>query len=400
MKLLIISMSFPYPPKSGGKSRQYNLIKYLSKNHEIYLVSLIYKDELVYIPEMLNYCKKISVCPVENNYASKFFRLVRMFISLFTSTPIGVAAKENRKMYKEIREYLSYNPDIVQVEWVQMAHYLPFGQLDRTPLVLVEHDVSYVPLKRLCETHRGIMKFILTREWKKMQSYECFICAKFNKIIVMSEIDKKRLSLLNSNFDIVVIPNGADVVNIRPNFHRDETNSLLFIGWMRHQPNKDAVLFFLKEIFPCIVKENPNVSVFIVGQHNDNDIYDYVYKNHMDNIILTGYVEDITTYLYNCTIYICPLRIGGGTRLKILEAMAAGIPVISTSIGSEGLNVEHDEHIVIADSPEDFKNATLELLYNKELRERIARSARCFVEENYGWDAISDQNSTIYNNMV
>ncbi|MBA7536043.1 D-inositol-3-phosphate glycosyltransferase [subsurface metagenome] len=398
MKILIISMAFPYPTKAGGKLRVYNLIREVSKYHEIYLISLIYKDEIEYIPEMLKFCKQVEVVPFEHTRFSKMTRWLRIFTSLFTKTPVEMAAKESRSMQKKVNEIITNEFDIIQVEWLQMTQYLPFDQLKNIPLILVEHDVSYVPWQRRIQTEKGLLKYIARREFSKVKNYERKICQNFDKIIVMSEIDKNRLSMLHKNLDIRVVPNGVDTENIQATVKREDANSLLFIGWMRHQPNRDAMNFFLDQIFPLISKAIPNTKLYVVGQHTPKNIVNLAKSN--PNIICTGYVKDVGEYLYNCTTYICPLRIAGGTRLKILEAMAAGIPVVSTSIGAEGLNVTADENILIADTPEEFAEMTIRLLRNPELRERIAYNARIFVEENYQWKKIAENMIGVYKEVI
>jgi glycosyltransferase involved in cell wall biosynthesis len=398
MKILIISMSFPYPPKSGGKLRVYNLIREVSKYHEIYLISLIYKDELEYIPELLKFCKQVEVVPVEHTRFSKMTRWLRIFTSLFTKTPVEVAAKESRLMRKKVNEIITNEFDIIQVEWLQMAHYLPFNRLKNIPLILVEHDVAYIPSQRRIQTVNKVLKYIARREYNKMKNYEQKMCQNFDKILVMSEIDKNRLLMLNQNLHIRVVPNGVDTENIQAKIKREDANSLLFIGWMKHQANRDAMTLFLNQIFPLISKAIPNTKLYVVGQHTPKNIVNLAKSN--PNIICTGYVKDVRDYLYKCTTYICPVRISGGTRLKILEAMAAGIPVVSTAIGAEGLNVTADENILIADSPEEFAEATLKLLRNHELRERIAHNARILVEENYQWKKIAEKMSEVYEEVV
>lgn len=399
MKILIISMSFPYPPKSGGKIRVYNLIREISKYHEIYLISLIYKDEVEYIPELLKFCKQVEVVRFEHTCLSKIIRWLQIILCLFTKKPVEVAAKESRSMRKKINEIIINNEfDIIQVEWLQMAHYLPFNLIIKTPLILVEHDVSYIPWQRRCQLEKGILKYISKRECNKIVNYEREITQKFDKIVVVSEIDKDRLLMLHNNYDISIILNGVDTDNIQEKVKREYTNSLLFIGWMRHHPNSDAMDFFLKQILPLISKVIPDTKLYVVGQHTPKNIVNYASLNQ--NIIFTGYVKDVKEYLYTCTIFICPLRIAGGTRLKILEAMAAGIPVVSTLIGAEGLNITHNENILIADTPEEFAEATIKLLRNHKLRERIAHNARIFVEENHQWKKIADDLIEVYEDVI
>lgn len=391
-------MTFPYPPKSGGKVRVFNLIKEVSKYHDVHLLSLASKDELDFVPIMLKYCKQVEVVPFQHNSFSRLIRWVRIFSNLFTQVPLEVAAKESAEMKKKVKKIINDDFDVIQVEWLQMAHYLPFDLLKNTPLILVEHDVAYVPLKRRSLTETGILKYVLKRECSKMKKYEQEMCHKFSKIIAMSEIDKERLLELNENLDVYVVPNGVDTRYISPKIDQEDAGSLLFIGWMKHYPNRDAMIFFLKQVFPLIITKIPSIKVYIVGQHAPQEILNLAESN--PNIICTGYVEDVREYLHKCTVYICPLRIGGGTRLKILEAMAAGIPIVSTTIGAEGLSVVHGENILLSDSPEMFSKETINLLNNPKLRSKLVKNARNFVEENYDWEMIAQKQMAIYDISV
>ena len=391
-------MSFPYPPKSGGKVRVFNLIKEISKYHDVYLLSLASKDELDFVPVMLKYCKTVEIVPFEHNILSRLIRWVRIFSNLFTQVPIEVAAKESTGMKKKVKTIIDNGLDLIQVEWLQMAQYLPFHLLKNTPLILTEHDVAYVPLKRRSLTEIGILKYIMRRECYKMKNYEQETCHRFNKIISVSDLDKERLLKLSEDLDVYVVPNGVNTHYISPKTDHEDTGSLLYIGWMKHYPNRDAMLFFLKQVFPLIIKEVPNTKVFIVGQYAPEEILSLAKSN--PNIVCTGYVEDVREYLHKCTVYICPLRIGGGTRLKILEAMAAGIPIVSTTIGAEGLSVKHGENILLSDSADTFAKETISLLNNPELRLKLAKSARNFVEQNYDWEMIAQKQMAVYDLLV
>ena len=399
MKVLMISMTFPYPLKSGGKVRVFNLIRELSQNHEIYLVSLIHKDELCHVSKMYDYCRQIEVVPIEHNTISKLVRAIKIMASVFTNIPAEIAAKDSIKFKKRIRNIISANKfDAIQVEWIQMAHYVPFDQITRIPKILTEHDVAYVPIQRRAEHERGLLKYILSRECRKMKQYEEKFCKRFEAIIAMSDTDKQRLLDLDDSFNVSVIPNGVSTDDIKPNLTPRAGVDLLFIGWMKHYPNRDAMYFFLNQIYPVLIQKRPDVKIYIVGQHVPAELLRKA--EGLKNVIFTGYVEDISEYLNKCTVYICPLRIGGGTRLKILEAMAAGIPIVSTSIGAEGLDLTHGEHLLIADNPNDFAHSICSLLENQTLRQHMAQSARTFVEKKYAWKGIAKRQMELYETLV
>lgn len=193
---------------------------------------------------------------------------------------------------------------------------------------------------------------------------------------------------------IIAIPNGVEtkiplVQNNTPSNH-----NLIFNGSLSYWPNFDAMNFFLSEIFPLIIKTIPDCKLLITGKNESVDIS--LLPHHNGHVVFTGFVDDITTLVSSCAACVVPLRHGAGTRLKVLEAMAAGTPVVTTSKGAEGLNVQHGQHLLLADSPKDFAHNTIQILQNQRLREKIIREGRNLVENLYDWRIIGEKlNQTI-----
>ena len=230
-----------------------------------------------------------------------------------------------------------------------------------------------------------------------MKKWETKFAMNFDLCVTMYDNEKKFLQSINPKLNIAVIPNGVDVENFKPLPDNFRTNNLLYIGKMDYQPNVDAVLYFIKEIFPVIKRETKNIKFIIVGSNPAKEIKQL--ENNKD-IIVTGYVNDVRPFYEQCALSVVPLRAGGGTRLKILESMAFGRPVISTSIGCEGLDVCNNENIIISDKPQEFARKTIELLQNKDFREKISKNARNLVECNYSWKSIAKRQIQIYEKLT
>jgi glycosyltransferase involved in cell wall biosynthesis len=219
----------------------------------------------------------------------------------------------------------------------------------------------------------------------------------FNQCITVSEADRQLLLDSNPHLHVDVIPNGVDLEKYQPLPLPSETaaRSLLFLGNMGYPPCADAALYFCEQIFPIIHKTENTSEFWVVGR----DPRPEVLELNNDRIHVTGRVEDVIPYYLQSSICVVPLRAGGGTRLKILEAMALGRPVVSTTIGCEGLNVENGKHLLIADSPAEFAQQTIRLFQDRHLYQRISANGRRLVETQYGWDQIAKKLMDVYSEL-
>ena len=223
--------------------------------------------------------------------------------------------------------------------------------------------------------------------YRKFLRYERWLYAKFNYSIVVTERDRQGLiDLVHlKEKQVGVVPNGVDTQYNTLLQNTREPDTLIFNGSLTYQNNYDAMDFFLKDIFPLIVKQIPEVQIKITGSTLGVPIESF---SSMSRVIFTGYLEDIRPIISESCVCVVPLRMGGGTRLKILEAMALGTPVISTSKGAEGLNIEAGTHLLIADTPQEFAALTIKLLHDRELRRTLAKNAASLVKEKYDWTKI------------
>jgi glycosyltransferase involved in cell wall biosynthesis len=229
-----------------------------------------------------------------------------------------------------------------------------------------------------------------------MGDWEIKTLKRFDKCLVVSNLDMRYLHSVCPELRISVIENGVDVVQYAPLPKNSEKKDLLFLGGLGYEPNSDAVLHFCSRILPLIRKEIPQCRFFIVGKNPSQDL-----RNLADgeSVSVTGYVDDPVPYYQRCDILVVPLRAGGGSRLKILESMALGRPVVSTSIGCEGLEVRNDQHLLIADPPQEFARQCVRLLTDNSLYDRMALQGRKLVEQKYSWDRISNNLQEVYSRL-
>jgi glycosyltransferase involved in cell wall biosynthesis len=243
----------------------------------------------------------------------------------------------------------------------------------------------------------ALARYYLSLQAKKLKQLEISECGKFDVNIVVSESDRYELGKIALNANISIVPNGVDTNYFIP-LREDDSPSLIYTGGMNMFANRDAVLYFVKEIFPKISMRVPNVKFFAVGQDPPPEL-----KRLSDTdkkIVVTGYVNDIRHLVGAATVYVVPLRVGGGTRLKVLDAMAMGKAIVSTSIGCEGLSVNNDVNILVADTPSAFAEKTVELMRNPYRRKSLGEMARKLVEIEYDWSIIGRNLQIIYENAI
>ncbi|MHB1161896.1 MAG: glycosyltransferase, partial [Chloroflexota bacterium] len=285
--------------------------------------------------------------------------------------------------------------DIVQFDKTEMAQYaIP----DLVPAqLLVEHVVFYHAYRRQFLTPRRFSAAHLA-DYVKLRRYELDACRRFDGIITMSPVDTQFLSArLGPHPLILDVPNGVDTDFYRFEPDLCENHDLLFVGNFDHSPNVDGVRYFLREVFPQVQASAPDTRLFIVGPGPYHTLAEVASE---PRAIPTGLVPDTRPYMERCSVFVAPILAGSGTRVKILEAMASGIPVVSTTVGAEGLGTVSGEHLLIADSPNAFAASVTRLLQDRELRERLRVNARRLVETHYGWETITDRLEQAYREVL
>jgi O-antigen biosynthesis protein len=384
-QMLVVSPFSPHPPVHGGAVRMFSLLKRLQHTVDIDLVT--YVDT----PDEMN---KTSVAALEE--ICRHVALVeRKEIS--PSGPLDPSQTHgfrSQQMTETIEYFLErYDYDIVQVEYTHMAHYMP-PPANRMIRVLVEHDVSFVSLSRSRALLSGAAaKLANLYDWMRLLRYEISAVENAEIVVVMSEHDKAELGKFADTHSIHAIPNGVDCSQFSPQNDQREPGSILFVGFFRHEPNVQAVDYFCRDVLPLIRKDRPDVRLQIVGASPPVKIQQLANEPGID---VLGKVDDISAYYRKCAVFVAPILKGSGTRLKILEAMASGSPVVSTTVGAEGLDVRDGKHLLIGDTPEAMADAVKTLLSNQELTKSIAAQARKLVVARYDWDAIAAQLLSIY----
>ena len=382
MKILVISHQLPYPLNEGANLRTFYLIRELSKNHDIYLATFIEKNNSKHLSKINQYCKSIRTIKKKRSFPLKCLQL---FLSPLVRDPYIVKINYSKKM-QDVVDELSLKVDVIQAEFLYMGQYIKQNIRKK---ILDEHNIESEIIEKQYEIEKNfIKKFFLYFQVKKIKIFERNICKLMDIIITTSSVDKQKLIEFNKN--IFVVPNG--IFKVQRKITKGNDKTLLFIGLMRYAANVDAMLYFCTEILPYIKAKVSNIKLVIVGKNPTEKIYGL----RKPDISITGEVEDISKYLKCAAVFIAPIRFGSGTRIKILEAMAFGKPIVSTSIGCMGLDVIHGENIYVADKPKTFAKYVCYLLNNENERFRVGKAGHKLVKEKYTWKSIGYSLKAIY----
>ncbi len=392
MRLLFLTPQLPFPPHKGTSLRNLNLIKGLAPHHEVHLLSFVQGGgELAVAGPLSELCASIQTVA-----APQRSLLQRLSTLAFSPLP-DVALRLASPLFAEKLEasLARMKFDAVQVEGLEMAQYYPATAASFPAVILDEHNAEYVLQRRAFEVdsrapRRWLGAAYSLVQWLKLKNYERNACRRATAVAAVSEADRRALLQLDPGLDITVVPNGVDTEYFRrrPLAQGKDSESaptLAFTGTMDFRPNVDAMTWFCHEVLPQIHRRLPRTHLVVVGQSPARGVRELA----SPFVTVTGAVEDVRPHLEKATAYVVPMRMGGGVRLKVLEAMAAGIPVVSTRAGAEGIAVEDGENLLLADKAADFAAKVVDVLTNVSLARHLATQGRKLVEDQYDWRLIT-----------
>lgn len=379
LNILFLASWYPYPPDNGGRQRTYHLVQGLARQHDVTLIGLHDSDQSPELPNELNdACRRVITLPRRAYIRGSR----RALAALFSPQPRFLADTFDEQMQQTVRQEFSGGKfDAIVASELSMAVYaaaLPHRAkiFDGVEIGIFQDAFLQAPWPA-----RG--RHALT--WYKFARYLSKLASTFEALTVPSQREWERVTSTGVNGErVFVVPNGVDC-RTPPLPVRVEPYTLIYNGALSYNANLDAVRYFRSEILPLIRVAEPRVQLKITGRANQ------VAQNELseDNVVLfTGYVSDIRAVVQSSAVCIVPLRLGGGTRLKILEAMACGVPVVATSKGAEGLGLQHNVHLLVADTPRAFAKETVALLRDRELRHRLTCAARERVCAEFDWTKV------------
>lgn len=416
MKILFLTPQLPYPPNKGTAIRNFNIIKNLAARHELWLLS--FADDAFWgkngkagngglenLRVLNQLCRYVDTVPMPRRDRGQ-----RLATALFSPAPDLVLRLSSEDFEDKLTQLLSAERfDIVQIEGLEMARLWSNAwsrtRLKERPwLVLDEHNAEYVLQRRAFQIDLGrparwvgaIYSFL---QWAKLRRYERRMCSRMDVVVTVSERDRQQLLKLNPNLHVEVVANGVDVGYFDDLDFGDAAlgeASLVFTGTMDFRPNVDGVTWFAQAVWPRILRAVPDARFYVVGRNPKPEVLGL---ERIPGIVVTGAVRDIRPFFKGAVLSIVPVRMGGGSRLKILEAMAARVPILSTTMGAEGIDITPGVDIAIADEPEDFAREAVSLLHDPEKRAALAARGRELVATRYDWPAVVPALDALYQRL-
>jgi sugar transferase (PEP-CTERM/EpsH1 system associated) len=386
MDILFLTAGLPYPPSSGATTRTYHLLRQLARRHRLHLVAYADGGEEAARKVFDACCASVTLVPWRETKHTPYF-YVELLSNVFSAVPFVVSRFSKPAMARAVGDVVGRHPiDAIYCDFLSLTRNLSSGGLP--PVLLTAHNVESVIWRRYLATERNPVKAVyILLQYLKMLRFERRTLHDIRHVACVSADDVDRLKALCPLPRYTIVPNGVDLEYFRPFPNLSAPYRLVFTGSMDWRPNQDAMRFFLTQIYPRIKRAEPRASLAIVGRQPPREL-ERLAAAYPD-VLVTGTVPDVRPYLAGAAVYVVPLRVGGGTRLKILEALAMAKPVVSTTVGCEGLALTPERDLLVADEPEAFAAAVLRLFEDPALAGRLAQAGRGVVQRTYGWDTIA-----------
>ncbi len=398
MKVLFLTQVLPFPPDSGPKVKTWNVLKCLAQTHQLTLVSFVRGDQSDAVARLRSICHEVYVVPMKRGWAQNLISLAR---SLRSGEPWVMLRDDRAEMRELVDQLADSRPfDLVHADQLNMAQYAL--RVRGVRRLLDAHNALWLLYSRLAETSTNpALRWLFRRDARLLKCYEGEMCRKFDTVLTVSDVDRQALSQAarsagqgEDRADPQVIPIAVDTEEL-PLLRRSRSaNRILHMGTMFWPPNVDGIRWFVRAVLPQIRRERPDVEFDVLGANPPAEML--AWNANGGGVRVAGYVEDPSPFLASASVFVVPLLAGGGMRVKILTAMAQGLPVVTTTIGCEGIGAVHGRHLLVADTPSEFAAATLRILAQPRLAEELGLNGRRLVEDRYSLRQLAAQLERAY----
>lgn len=399
MKVLILDEELPYPQDSGKRIRVHALLTRMAKRHDLTLLAYVGRgvDDAAVANLEGHGIRIIGVRPPRREQRGGVFYL-KLLANLFSPLPYSSWNYCARRMRRRLRELLDRKRfDLVHAEMTLLAPLL--RGMGGIPTVGVAHNVESEIWHRYLETEASwARRRYIALQGRRVDRFEATALRRLSTLCAVTDRDAAWFRDRARVERVHVVPNGVDLGYFQPLVAPEDPATLVHVGSMDWRPNGDAVSYFLREIYPRILRRVPQARFLVVGRNPGELLIKLAARYPGAHV--TGTVEDVRPYVGRGAVFVVPLRVGGGSRLKILTALAMGRAVVSTSVGAEGLEVVDGQHLLLADKPEEFADRTVALLRDPAERRRLGAAGRALVEARYGWDAIADRLEATWHEVI
>jgi sugar transferase (PEP-CTERM/EpsH1 system associated) len=393
MQILIVSPMLPYPPTWGFVTRVYQFVRLLSQRHSVSLLTFADGDQSQHAAALRAICTEVHAVP---RLMTKGKKRVSQLSSLFSSVSYQWRSHQSERMQQALNELTQRQQfDVIQIESSQLGCFE--FDLRAAALVVDEHNIEYELLHRTFHTESSPLRRAYNWvEFKKFQREEISTWQRSSGTVTTSERETEIIRTIVPGKPVKCVPNAVDVEYFSPSSESVDADAVVFTGLMKYRPNVDAALYFVRDVLPRLLAVRPSLVFYIVG----GDPPDEVKQLAGPNVVVTGTVADVRPYVYKAAVFVVPLRMGGGTRLKVLEGLSMRKAMVSTSLGCEGIDVKGERHLLIADTAESFASAVLRLLDNPAIADTLATAGRDLVDRHYRWERVVGDLEAFYEELL
>jgi polysaccharide biosynthesis protein PslH len=425
MRILFLTQIVPYPPDAGPKIKTWNLLRYLAtQGHEIILASFVRPEEVQYVTNLEQVCEVVHTVHIKR---SRLADVGYWLCSHITKRPFLIERDDLQEMHRVVGEVMkSGQVDCIHADQLTMTQYaLPYAsqksqygrtddvdQVEHAPILVFDaHNAVWTIVERMRQNLPWFLRPVAGLEARRVKRYEGMLVRAFDHILAVTEIDRMHLleaakavngrdrhnKITGSPAPVTVIPIAVDTEQIQPVSRQPGSKSILTLGTLHYPPNADGVRWFFKEVFPIVRKSIPEASLTIVGKSPPDDLIQSARQNP-EWVTVTDYVPDLRPYLSSSALVVIPVRAGSGMRVRILDALAFGVPLVTTTVGLEGIDAQHGKQVLVADTAEEFAENVIVLLKDGDLQARLSRNGRHLVEDHYDWKVALKSMNKIYGN--
>jgi glycosyltransferase involved in cell wall biosynthesis len=418
LNILFLTQIIPYPPDAGPKVKTWHVLRYLvERGHRVTLASFVRPEEQVHVPVLEELCAQVYTVPIHRSRTTDIYYWLR---SHFTGRPFLIERDDLRAMDERVQRILSSAKiDAIHADQLTMTQFAlraggersyfrsncRFGPHDSPAIIFDAHNAVWTIIERMGHNAPWYLKPVLALETRRIKRYEGQVVHHFDRTLAVTEVDRQALSAAAATSSpneanppvlaIPVIPIAVDTIQLQPVRRQPGSTDILTLGTLHYPPNADGIRWFMNEVFPLIQAQVPEVTLTIIGKNPPKDFLDRA-SHEPQSIRITGYVPDLTPYLDKAALMVVPVRAGGGMRVRILEAFARAIPVVTTTIGLEGIDAQPGEEVLLANTPCDFSSSVVRLLQDEALQAKLAANGRRLAETRYDWKAALKGMDTVY----
>jgi glycosyltransferase involved in cell wall biosynthesis len=404
LHILFLTQIVPYPPDAGPKVKTWHVLRYLVQHgHQVTLATFCREEEIYYLDTLRQLCSHVISIPIKR---SRIADIGYWLKSHLTGRPFIIERDDMAAMRKAVYQVVAGgNIDVIHADQLGMAQFAfkPENSVSWPTTIFDAHNAVWTIVARTKESVISPLKPILALETERIRHHENKILIEFDHILAVSQLDK--LALLATHpkdahtdtlaAKISVIPIAVDIEELKPVKRSQGSKNILTMGTLHYPPNADGIRWFTTDVFPLIIEKMPDATLTIVGKNPPADFIQMA-KDNPEKITVTGYVPDLTPYFEAASMLVVPVRAGGGIRVRILEAFARAMPVITTTVGLEGIEARPGIDVLVEDDVDSFANAALDLFTNQALQDQLARNGRKLAETRYDWKIILQDLDRVY----